>query len=191
MRACTWVGGGGGGAQPELADESDWTPWQHALYAGHMDAADLLEQATRAAATASATAAAAASANASATMVRTGVASTEVVGSPVPAAALAALEAGLGGDDMLDGEVLPLDLDAIPSLSLPPPIIPTRTMGHPFLEGRVRVHLRLGIGHTVPALRLGYAGPIDLTYTVCVRVCVRVRATGVQRLVCLCPLLHC
>ncbi|KAI9469271.1 hypothetical protein BX667DRAFT_491691 [Coemansia mojavensis] len=36
-----------------------------------------------------------------------------------------------------------LDLDAIPSLSLPPPLIPFRVYGHNFLGKRTRIHIRM------------------------------------------------
>ena len=62
-----------------------------------------------------------------------------------------AVEAPAGG--AADDAMAPLDLDAIPSLSLPPPIIPTRTMGHQFLENQVHVQLKLGIAGRIPAVR--------------------------------------
>ena len=74
------------------------------------------------------------------------------------AAAVAATARGPEADamDIQDrGDGLPmLDLDAIPSLSLPPPIIPTRTMGHSYLENRVHLQLKLGIAGVVPPIRL-------------------------------------
>ncbi|KAJ1758845.1 phosphate system positive regulatory protein pho81 [Coemansia sp. RSA 1591] len=40
-------------------------------------------------------------------------------------------------------EMASLDLDSIPSLSLPPPLIPFRVYGHNFLGKRTRIHIRM------------------------------------------------
>ena len=102
-------------------DESNWTAWQHALYAGHIDTAELLRLPAAPAAAASAAAA-------------------------PPAAGPAAGE----------GAAPFMDVDDIPSLLLPPPIIPTRTMGHNYLQNRVHIQLKLGIPGRAPAIRLVY-----------------------------------
>ncbi|KAJ2540793.1 phosphate system positive regulatory protein pho81 [Coemansia sp. RSA 1853] len=42
-----------------------------------------------------------------------------------------------------DQDMASLDLDCIPSLSLPPPLIPFRVYGHNFLGKRTRIHIRM------------------------------------------------
>ncbi|KAJ2080334.1 phosphate system positive regulatory protein pho81 [Coemansia sp. RSA 988] len=46
------------------------------------------------------------------------------------------------GGDVMTGS-LSLDLDGIPSLSLPPPLIPFRVYGHNFLAKHTRIHIRM------------------------------------------------
>lgn len=101
-------------------DESNWTAWQHALYAGHMDTAELLR----------------------------------LPAAPPATAATAAAPAPAAGPAAGDGTAPPMDVDDIPSLLLPPPIIPTRTMGHSYLQNRVHIQLKLGIPGRAPAIRL-------------------------------------
>ncbi|KAJ2348274.1 phosphate system positive regulatory protein pho81, partial [Coemansia sp. RSA 2618] len=51
------------------------------------------------------------------------------------------VRAGMAGQE--PAEMLSLDLDGIPSLSLPPPLIPFRVYGHNFLGKRTRIHIRM------------------------------------------------
>ncbi|KAJ2451166.1 phosphate system positive regulatory protein pho81 [Coemansia sp. RSA 2336] len=55
----------------------------------------------------------------------------------------ASQEAGETADQNAADANADLDLDAIPSLSLPPPLIPFRVYGHNFLGKRTRIHIRM------------------------------------------------
>jgi len=132
------------GANVAAQDESGWTAWQYAIYAGHMETAALLKAAasdaietTTVSSASSAAAPPAAAAAASATTAAT----------TVPATAVD------------DDDMPPLDLDGIPSLSLPPPIIPVKIYGHSFLENKVQVQLKLGN----PSASSGHVVPLSLT----------------------------
>ncbi|KAJ1750621.1 phosphate system positive regulatory protein pho81 [Coemansia sp. RSA 990] len=57
--------------------------------------------------------------------------------------AKAGQEAGETADHNAADTNADLDLDAIPSLSLPPPLIPFRVYGHNFLGKRTRIHIRM------------------------------------------------
>ncbi|KAJ1973988.1 phosphate system positive regulatory protein pho81, partial [Dimargaris xerosporica] len=66
---------------------------------------------------------------------------------PLPISASGPLEVSLLS--LADFDAMPRwDMDQIPSLSLPPPIIPVRTYGHKYLDHKY--HLQLALGHTAP-----------------------------------------
>ncbi|RKO88297.1 hypothetical protein BDK51DRAFT_35596 [Blyttiomyces helicus] len=118
------------GCRIDDKDDRDWLPWTYALYRGHINVARLVEVPSTAA----------------------------LIEPPAPAAPAAvsteppvrASEVGIKPmapsrlfieDTEMDSLDLDLDIDAIPSLSLPPPIIPFRIYGHAFLDKKCYVQV--------------------------------------------------
>ena len=129
------------GAQVDTVDDSGWTPFLHALYAGHMEAAALMRCSPELAA---------------ARAVRTSPPS-PLVGSLKPA------DAPPAQPTQQHAAMDVLDLDGIPSLALPPPILPTKVYGHQSLKENAQLHVRLG-GAGQPPLTLVYA--LDMIFYV-------------------------
>ncbi|KAJ3332193.1 phosphate system positive regulatory protein pho81 [Blyttiomyces sp. JEL0837] len=107
------------GCRVNIKDESDWLPWTYALYRGHIEVARLLEVKE-----------AAGSLNAAA------AASKKV---PDESGIQPMAPSALFIEDMETD----LDIDKIPSLSLPPPIIPFRIYGHNYLDKKYYVQVNL------------------------------------------------
>ncbi|KAJ3108421.1 phosphate system positive regulatory protein pho81 [Phlyctochytrium planicorne] len=100
------------GCSIDLKDETDWLPWTYALYRGHIEVARLLEVEVA--------------------LISPQHARTLADLPPLAESAIQPMApSALFVDDMeMDG----LNIDSIPSLSLPPPIIPFRIYGHNYLE---------------------------------------------------------
>ncbi|KAJ3085363.1 phosphate system positive regulatory protein pho81 [Quaeritorhiza haematococci] len=112
------------GCKVDVKDESDWLPWTHALYRGHIAVAKLLEVPSI----------------------------TPVANGSLPSVSSAAdvvgkkdikpmAPSGLFGESNHDDDV---DMDSIPSLLLPPPIIPFRIYGHNYLDKKYHVQINFG-----------------------------------------------
>ncbi|KAI9187703.1 phosphate system positive regulatory protein pho81 [Blastocladiella emersonii ATCC 22665] len=151
------------GARADLLDESNWTCLAHALYRGHIDVAALLvawlEQAAegeRQRQLAEAAAAAAVAAVAPMTPSLLGSAGPSplrhqhTTPSPLPIQPIApsrlfTATSGSPGSNPAAGAdhdgPTDMDLDTIPSLALPPPILPFRIYGHMYLEAKYQVQL--------------------------------------------------
>ncbi|KAJ2068458.1 phosphate system positive regulatory protein pho81 [Coemansia sp. S155-1] len=129
------------GCDLDVVDENGHTPAYFAANEGHLDCVDMLLEA--------------ASARSKAVLERAqffGATSTPTAeATVVPRASTDALSGGLPAslDRQLlasEGDVsamMDLDLDSIPSLSLPPPLIPFRVYGHNFLGKRTRIQIRM------------------------------------------------
>ncbi|KAJ3112247.1 phosphate system positive regulatory protein pho81 [Phlyctochytrium bullatum] len=114
------------GCSLNIRDESGWLPWTYALYRGHIEVAKLLEVESEPVAGAAEEGRATVEAIRSSEMVamETGI-------KPMAPSALFI-------EDMeMDG----VNIDSIPSLSLPPPIIPFRIYGHNYLEKKSYLQL--------------------------------------------------
>ncbi|KND03503.1 uncharacterized protein SPPG_00987 [Spizellomyces punctatus DAOM BR117] len=95
------------GCRINIKDESNWLPWTYALYRGHIRVARLLEL--------------------------------QGVESPISQELVLAQDVGIkpmAPSGLFSEESNPedMDIDALPDLSLPPPIIPFRIYGHAFLD---------------------------------------------------------
>ncbi|KAI9217491.1 hypothetical protein BC828DRAFT_391037 [Blastocladiella britannica] len=147
------------GARASLVDETGWTPLAHALYRGHVRVATLLsEWMEREAAEAASKAATLASAVVVAAT-GTGLLPSALMNAVTSVAVTAATKAGpiqpIAPSRLLVAPTPPtradgdpnamdaggLDMDAIPSLALPPPILPFRIYGHMYLESKFQVQL--------------------------------------------------
>ncbi|KAJ3196624.1 phosphate system positive regulatory protein pho81 [Irineochytrium annulatum] len=105
------------GCSIKVRDENDWLPWTYALHRGHIEIAKLLEVSVEG---------------------PSGVAG--VKASPIHNRIQPMAPSALFVDDMdMDGA----NLDSIPSLSLPPPIIPFRIYGHNYLDKKVYLQVNL------------------------------------------------
>ncbi|KAI8896637.1 hypothetical protein BC833DRAFT_596827 [Globomyces pollinis-pini] len=107
-----------------IKDEHEWLPWTYSLYRGHMKASELL------------------------TVKDTNVSdgqnhSNQSVPSNVCLLENNGLQESVMDKDPLDN-IISLDLDDIPSLSLPPPIIPLRIYGHHYLDKKYLIQIQLG-----------------------------------------------
>ncbi|KAJ3202676.1 phosphate system positive regulatory protein pho81, partial [Dinochytrium kinnereticum] len=127
------------GCSVDVRDETDWLPWTYALYRGHIEVAKLVEVEVD--------------------VEPTTAAKEEVRGIldlPLP------MEVGIqpmapSALFVEDVEMDGLNIDSIPSLSLPPPIIPFRIYGHNYLEKKSYLQLNFnGISST------GASNPIKL-----------------------------
>ncbi|KAJ3151166.1 phosphate system positive regulatory protein pho81 [Geranomyces michiganensis] len=139
------------GCETELVDEFDWSPETYALYRGHIEIADLL-RATR---VQNAAAVGAAAAHEEMT----------ISGGPASSGIKPMAPSGLffeqSVEDPMDTDAGNMDLDELPDLSLPPPIIPFRIYGHAFLDQRFYVYVAfkasqlVGTSNTRPVTLLG------------------------------------
>ncbi|KNE68532.1 hypothetical protein AMAG_12701 [Allomyces macrogynus ATCC 38327] len=139
------------GASTNLVDETGWTVLTHTLYRGHIAIAVVLwehMQRHKALHPPSATASPALFLAATATpaaiqpIAPSGLLRPRTNTAPaLPAAA-----------DDADGD--PMDLDAIPSLALPPPIIPFRIYGHTYLESKYQVQIAVPMAPVLYAQKL-------------------------------------
>ncbi|ORZ36065.1 hypothetical protein BCR44DRAFT_33919 [Catenaria anguillulae PL171] len=134
------------GARPDLVDETGWTAMTHAVYRGHVDVANLLnERVTALAAKAAAASPAAVAQEEDEDVDMIGnnnnnnnkeiqpIAPSRLFVAPTPPAP-AHDDDGVGQGDSMD-------LDAIPSLALPPPILPFRIYGHMYLESKYQIQV--------------------------------------------------
>ncbi|KAJ1725595.1 phosphate system positive regulatory protein pho81 [Coemansia erecta] len=114
------------GCDLDIEDENGRTPVYYAANEGHLESVDLLLEA---AARNRETKQIAAESVAAADMTDAGASTQQEppVNDPVGS----------------DAEMMDLDLDGIPSLSLPPPLIPFRVYGHNFLGKRTRIQIRM------------------------------------------------
>ncbi|KAI8840518.1 hypothetical protein BC829DRAFT_446957 [Chytridium lagenaria] len=121
----------GAGCKVDVRDETDWLPWTYALYKGHIETAKLVEVV----------------AVPVKEEVRTVNSTMEMGFMPMAPSALF----------IEDVEMEGMNIDSIPSLSLPPPIIPFRIYGHNYLEKKSYLQLNFnGISST------GSTNPIKL-----------------------------
>ncbi|KAI9190717.1 uncharacterized protein BJ171DRAFT_490875 [Polychytrium aggregatum] len=130
------------GAKVNVKDENDWLPWTFALHRGHIKVAQLLEvQASQT------EAAEPVSATQSKKMLPPGSTKMVGIGSKTP------------GSGFINKELtMDIEMEDIPALSLPPPIIPFRIYGHNYLDKKY--HLRI---HFKSFLSKGSGGsPINL-----------------------------
>ncbi|KAI7819118.1 ankyrin repeat-containing domain protein, partial [Kickxella alabastrina] len=111
-----------------VTDENNRPPVYYAAYEGHLDSVDLLLEAASRSTVASRRADGEA----------TDVASVLPTVEEQEQIQLQTQTGGDGNDDMAE-----LDLDGIPSLSLPPPLIPFRVYGHNFLGKRTQIQIRM------------------------------------------------
>ncbi|KAJ2779702.1 phosphate system positive regulatory protein pho81 [Coemansia interrupta] len=114
------------GCSLDVEDENGRTPVYYAANEGHLESVDLLLEA--AARNREAKQAAAE------TVAAAGMSDAGASRQQVPAVNDAAGS---------DAEMMDMDLDGIPSLSLPPPLIPFRVYGHNFLGKRTRIQIRM------------------------------------------------
>ncbi|KAJ3225625.1 phosphate system positive regulatory protein pho81 [Chytriomyces hyalinus] len=114
----------GAGCSKTIKDETDWNAWTYALYHGHIEVAKLLEIVTSDAL---------AGKSASGVM--------KIVEDIQPMAPSALFT---GKMDTSINVIEDLDLEELPSLSLPPPIIPFRIYGHNYLDNKYLVQVNLG-----------------------------------------------
>ncbi|KAJ2739365.1 phosphate system positive regulatory protein pho81, partial [Coemansia sp. BCRC 34301] len=124
------------GCDIDVVDENGHTSAYFAANEGHLDCVDLLLEA--------------ASTRGKAALEKAQL--LDATGTPVADAAtrMAGTDGASGG--MLASEggmsaMMDLDLDSIPSLSLPPPLIPFRVYGHNFLGKRTRIQIRMHAHH--------------------------------------------
>ncbi|KAJ2504103.1 phosphate system positive regulatory protein pho81, partial [Coemansia sp. RSA 2052] len=124
------------GCDIDAVDENGHTPAYFAANEGHLDCVDLLLEA----------------ASARTKVVLDKAQLLDAAGNVVSEAAalVASAEGASGGLLASEGDVgamMDLDLDSIPSLSLPPPLIPFRVYGHNFLGKRTRIQIRMHAHH--------------------------------------------
>ncbi|KAL7751046.1 phosphate system positive regulatory protein pho81 [Sorochytrium milnesiophthora] len=131
------------GAKVDLVDENDWKPIVHALYRGHTDIAALLAERSPSKPAAVANGATALQ-SATAAVALTTVADSMA---PIAPSRLFSNITTTTEVDMSD-----VDLDAIPSLSLPPPIIPFRIYGHNYLDRKYQIQISLRSGLNRPSI---------------------------------------
>ncbi|KAI8921753.1 hypothetical protein BC831DRAFT_475818 [Entophlyctis helioformis] len=114
----------GAGCRINVKDDSGWLPWTYALYRGHINVASLLAVPD--------------TQNVAATPPSVPEPDTTQTLKPMAPSGLFVDEtpAPIAMDE--------LDLDEIPSLSLPPPIIPFRIYGHNYLEKKMHLQIHFG-----------------------------------------------
>ncbi|KAI8622272.1 hypothetical protein BC830DRAFT_751718 [Chytriomyces sp. MP71] len=111
------------GCSKMIKDETDWNAWTYALYHGHIEEAKLLEIEDL---------------SSSAIKGAAGVAKVIEEIQPMAPSALFT-----GKMDTSIHVIEDLDLEELPSLSLPPPIIPFRIYGHNYLDNKYLVQVNL------------------------------------------------
>ncbi|KAH9272810.1 hypothetical protein BASA83_005016 [Batrachochytrium salamandrivorans] len=116
------------GCRMDSKDDNGWLPWTYALYHGHIQVASLLAV--------------------SDTHIASAVVSSKV---PDTVSLLKPMAPSrIFMDDVSSTSVmqeLDLNMDDIPSLSLPPPIIPFRIYGHNYLEHKMNLQIHFGSFH--------------------------------------------
>ncbi|KAJ8324440.1 phosphate system positive regulatory protein pho81 [Batrachochytrium dendrobatidis] len=119
------------GCRIDIKDDSGWLPWTYTLYRGHIQVASLLAVTDTKVAPA-------------ATVSSKVSDTTTAINSIKPMA-----PSGLFMDEAPSGIIQDLDmnLDEIPLLSLPPPIIPFRIYGHNYLEQKMNLQIHFGSFH--------------------------------------------
>ncbi|KAI9144988.1 hypothetical protein BKA69DRAFT_1052414 [Paraphysoderma sedebokerense] len=143
------------GCKVDLVDETSWTAITHAIYRGHISTANLLAAKsnlhpfiTPSASTTSAvssplpgdTPSESIGSKRSPSLVSGGpVSKRQATITPIAPSELFTSKFADAESEMSD-----LDLDSIPSLSLPPPIIPFRIYGHNFLDKKYQIQVSLG-----------------------------------------------
>ncbi|KAJ2385693.1 phosphate system positive regulatory protein pho81, partial [Coemansia sp. RSA 2603] len=114
------------GCDLDVEDENGRTPVYYAANEGHLESVDLLLEA--------------AARNRDA---RQAAAESAATGDVSGAGATMQQASHANDPAGSDAEMADLDLDGIPSLSLPPPLIPFRVYGHNFLGKRTRIQIRM------------------------------------------------
>ncbi|KAJ1535636.1 phosphate system positive regulatory protein pho81, partial [Nowakowskiella sp. JEL0078] len=125
------------GAQINLKDENNWLPWTYALHRGHIEVARLI------AVPDGLTSFTVAEEHLveTETNLRTRTKSLDASIKPMAPSGLFSAEVNFKPKELeIDTEI---DLDLIPTLSLPPPIIPFRIYGHNYLEGKCYIQVML------------------------------------------------
>ncbi|KAJ3164895.1 phosphate system positive regulatory protein pho81 [Geranomyces variabilis] len=137
------------GCETALVDEFEWSPVTYALYRGHIEIADLLRE----------TSVRNAAMTPAAVQEEVG---TLLVSSGIKPMAPSGLFFEQSLEDQMDTDAAGnMDLDELPDLSLPPPIIPFRIYGHAFLDQRFYVYVSFkasqltGTSSTRPVTLLG------------------------------------
>ncbi|KAJ3071112.1 hypothetical protein HDU98_005824 [Podochytrium sp. JEL0797] len=111
------------GCSKTVKDETDWNAWTYALYHGHMEVAKLLEIVGISRKSPAMAA----------------VSFSKVAEELQPMRPSALFTAEISTNVMVED----LDMEELPSLSLPPPIIPFRIYGHNYLDSKYLVQLNL------------------------------------------------
>ncbi|KAJ3124793.1 phosphate system positive regulatory protein pho81 [Physocladia obscura] len=133
------------GCSKTIKDETDWNPWTYALYHGHIEIAQLLEiqddlsssvlMDTPSNSETAAAAVVATVSNFAAKSFAQAVHEEVQEIQPMRPSALFTAEQTMDVED--------LDMTELPSLSLPPPIIPFRIYGHNYLDNKYLVQVNL------------------------------------------------
>jgi len=121
----------------DVADEAGWTPWQHALFGGHIDVAELLKVPNFPGKRAIC----------SHRLFPPLLTRKQSLIAPVSASAKKSSTAGSTSTTSFPGAGSDSDvdmLDALPTLELPPPMIPFKIYGHNFLDKKIQVQIKLG-----------------------------------------------
>ncbi|KAI8808814.1 hypothetical protein BJ742DRAFT_807702 [Cladochytrium replicatum] len=136
----------GAGARFNRPDEIGWVPKTYALHRGHVDVANLLgdddDEEMEEEGSAGSSAVAGVPVPIEKQMVGT-VEERNGSENVKPMAPSALFVAGSGNNHQDGSFPSELDLDSIPSLSLPPPIIPFRIYGHNYLENKCNLQITL------------------------------------------------
>eukprot|EP00842_Homolaphlyctis_polyrhiza_P003288 jgi/Hompol1/3960/HPOL_003414-RA len=129
------------GCRIDIKDDSNWLPWTYALYRGHIKVANLLHVADQNIVLTMPSVSASAATTSAATKEPEAAQSATI--RPMAPSSLFLDDAPMSS--ALDDNTMPdINLDDIPSLSLPPPIIPFRIYGHNYLEKKMYLQIHFG-----------------------------------------------
>ncbi|KAJ3127326.1 phosphate system positive regulatory protein pho81 [Nowakowskiella sp. JEL0407] len=128
------------GSKIDLKDENNWLPWTYALHRGHIEVARLI-----AVPDGLTSFEIAESSESSSVLIATPTLGPKKIDESIvkPMAPSALFSSTVELKPTAIPEDLDSDMDMIPSLSLPPPIIPFRIYGHNYLEGKCYIQVTL------------------------------------------------